>query len=409
MRLDRTLVIVALVVFAIAAVIGGVKMSRVERGRSEAPDAPGTLSLAVVGVEGLDVSILDRLSSEGRVPNLTRLMRGGVTAEFANLGKHTDRRITWTSLVTGVSPANQGVGGKITSHRGDVVDAPLTPEYRTVGTIWTALSDAGSGVAVLSWPGTWPVESVNGVMIGPYENYYLERLHHGNPLEAIYPIERHAELDPLIVGAGTNKRVDLARFIDLDTRLGYEALIGKGYETLDVAVAGDRSMVAMSRHLAADSSIGSLFVCLGGLEDVSQRFWHYSQTDVIEWEKIDDVTRRLLEGQVEALGTTIDRYYVFVDELLGELEGLVREDGVFVVVTDHGYEGLTINERGKLMIQQDMYSESGLWIMRGPGVARGVRIDGGSLLDFAPTVMKAAGIPIPETVEGAARAEAFAR
>jgi hypothetical protein len=409
MRLDRTLVILALAVFAVAAIVGGIKMSRIERGPAATPDASGTLSLVVVGIEGLEISILERLSAEGRTPNLTRLMTEGSTAEFANLGRHTDRRITWTSLVTGVSPENQGVGGTIVSHRGDVVDAPLMPEYRTVGTIWTALSDAGSGVAVLSWPGTWPVEPVGGVMIGPYEHYYLERAHQGNPLEAIYPIDRHEELDPLILGDGTHTRADLARFLNLGTRLGFEALIGMSYETLDVAVAGDRSMVAVSRHLATDPSIENLFVCLDGLEDVSQRFWHYSQTDVLEWEKLDDVTRRLLEGQVETLGTTIDRYYEFVDELVGELEELVAEDGVFVVVTDHGYDGLWINERGKLMIQQEMYSESGLWIMRGPRVARGARIDGGGLLDFAPTVMEAAGIPVPEVVEGTPRVEALRR
>jgi len=409
MRLDRTLVILALVVFVVAAVVGGIKMSRIERGPTAPPAVSGTLSLMVLGIEGLEISILERLSPDGRIPNLTRLMEEGATCEFANFGRQTDRRIAWTSLVTGVSPENQGMGGRIISHRGDEVDAPLTPEYRTVGTIWTALSEAGSGVAVLSWPGTWPVEPVNGVMIGPYEHYYLERAHHGDPNEALYPIERHAELDPLIVGAGTHKRTDLARFLDVDTRLGYEALIGKSYETLDVAVAGDRSMVAVARHLAADPAIENVFVCLDGLEDVSQRFWHYSQTDIIEWERIDDATRRLLEGQVETLGTTIDRYYEFVDELVGELVELVDDDGLFVVVTDHGYEGLRLDHRGQLKIQQHMYSDSGLWIMRGPGVARGERVDGGGLLDFAPTVMEAAGIPIPDAVEGTVRGEALGR
>lgn len=409
MKLDRTLVILALAVLAVAAVVGGIKMSRIERGPATPSDVSGTLSLMVVGVEGLEISILEKLSAEGRVPNLTRLMTEGATGEFTNLGKLTDRRISWTSLATGVSPENQGVGGKIVSHRGDLVDAPLTPQYRTVGTIWTALSDAGSGVAVLSWPGTWPVEPLNGVMIGPYEHYYLEREHSGNPLEAVHPIERHTELDALIVGRGTNTRKDLVRFLNLDTRLGLEALIGKTYEALDLAVAGDRSMAALSRHLAADPDIGSIFVVIGGLEGVSQRFWHYSQPDVLDWERIDSATRRLLGGQIETLGTTIERYYEFVDELVGEFEELVRDDGVFVVVTDHGYSGLRLDDRGQFKIGQHMHSDRGLWIINGPGVVPGARVDGGSLIDFAPTVMEAAGIPIPEVVEGAARGQALRR
>jgi hypothetical protein len=409
MRIDRTLVILAAVIVAIAAVVGGVKLSRTGRLAGTEQDVSGKLSLLVVGIEGLEISIVDRLSAEGHVPNLTRLMAEGTTAEFASLDRLKPREIAWTSLVTGVSPENQGVGGKILSRKGDLVDAPLTPQYRTVGTIWTALSESGSGVAVLGWPGTWPVEHLNGVMIGPYEHYYLERAHHGDPAEAISPIERFAELDPLIAGSGTNKRTDLARFVNLDSRLGLEALIGMSYETLDVAVAGDRSMVAVSRHLAADPAIRSIFVGLGGLDEVAQRFWHYAHPDVIEWDRVNDATRRLLGEQVEALGTTVDEYYEFVDGLLGELTALVRDDGLVVVVTDHGFEGLRVDDRGQLKIGQHMYSDKGLWIIRGPGVARGKRIDGGDILDFAPTVMEAAGIAIPDAVEGTARAEAFAR
>lgn len=409
MRLEKALVIVVVVVFALAAVIAGVKRSRIEREPEAPPPESGTVALVVVGIEGLELSIVERLSEEGRLPNLTQLMMEGATAEFANLGKLTDGRISWTSLVTGVSAENQGVGGKVMSPRGDMIDAPLTPDYRTVGTLWTALSDRGSGVAVLGWPGTWPVEELRGVMVGPYEHYFLEREHQGNPLEAVHPIARHAELDPLILGRGTSRRKDLTRFVLMDSRLGLEALIGKSYETLDIATAGDRSMVALSRHLAADSDIEAIFVALDGLEDVSQRFWHYAQTGVLEWDQMDRETRRLLEGQVEALETTIDRYYEFVDELLGELAALVDDGGVLAVVTDHGYSGLEVNEQGDLRIGLHMHSDSGMWIIRGQNVLEGARVDGGSLLDFAPTLAAAASIPLPDTVEGAACEAAFAR
>ena len=95
--------------------------------------------------------------------------------------------------------------------------------------------------------------------------------------------------------------------------------------------------------------------------------------------------------------------------LVGELEELVRDDGVFAIVTDHGYSGLELDDRGQFKIGQHMHSDRGLWIINGPGVVPGARVDGGSLIDFAPTVMEAAGIPIPEVVEGAARGQALRR
>lgn len=408
MRLDRTLIVLALVVLAAAALLFGVKNFGRERARTPPPVATGEVPLMIVGIDGLDLSIVERLTAEGRLPRIASLMREGAAVEFANLGRLTDPRISWTSLVTGVSPANQGVGGKIVSHRGDVVDAPLTPEYRTVGTLWTMLSESGSGVAVVSWPGTWPVEEVNGVMIGPYEHYYLEREHGGDPTEAVYPVARYAELDPLVTGRGTNRRKDLVRFVNVDTRLGLEALIGKSYETLDLAVAADRSVLALTRHLAADPAVESIFVTFGGLENVSQRFWHYANPDVIEWHRLSDDARELLEGQVASLGGTLERYYEFADEIVGELLELVGEDGLFAIVTDHGYSGLEVTEDGDLKIGQHMHSDEGFWIIRGPGIARGARVDGGSLLDFAPTIMRAAGMGVPDVVEGAVCEEVLA-
>jgi len=39
-----------------------------------------------------------------------------------------------------------------------------------------------------------------------------------------------------------------------------------------------------------------------------------------------------------------------------------------------------------------MHSDRGVWIMRGPSVRPGVSVDDCELFDFAPTLMKAAGI-----------------
>ncbi|MCK4679536.1 alkaline phosphatase family protein, partial [bacterium] len=188
MRVEKILIALVVVVLIVTGVIAVLKVT----GDEEEPTAvvvpeAGELSLVVIGIQGLEASMVERLTADGRLPNLARLIAGGATGSYATLGRNVDARIVWTSLVTGMLPENQGIGGKKLSRRGEIVDAPLVPQSRTVGTFWTFLADAGERSGVLGWPGTWPVEEIDGIMVGPHSTYILERKHGGTPSDAVYP------------------------------------------------------------------------------------------------------------------------------------------------------------------------------------------------------------------------------
>ncbi|MBD3349241.1 MAG: hypothetical protein GF400_08625 [Candidatus Eisenbacteria bacterium] len=409
MRTDRWLMIAIVVVLAASAVVFAMK-SRTPalRGRPDVDSSIGSLSLLVIGVKGLDTSIVERLSEEGRLPNITRLIEEGTLAEFETLDRGLDPKIVWTSLATGVSPENQGIGGTRVSPRGEVVPAPLVPKSRTVGTLWTALSEAGMPVGVVGWPGTWPVEEVEGAMVADYTVYYLERSHGGAPKRLVYPTELLDTVDPLVVPPGVYNRKDLAHFVNADEGLGLEALIGKGYEDLATAYAADTSMRDVAFALTAELPLEAEMVTLPGVEIVSQRFWLMANPDQIDWENLTEIVDEQVRGQIPALGDVIDRFYVALDEAVGELLTLAAEDATVAVVSDHGYDRLTYGEQGQPRTGAHMYDETGFWIMTGPRVAQGVRVEGRSLLDFAPTLAAAAGIELGDQVEGRVCREALA-
>ena len=400
MKLDRIIIAVAVCAFVAAAVVGAVKWRRSAPPSTTPESVPGTVSLLVVGLEGLEPSVVDRMVAAGRLPNLSRLLKEGASAEFPSLGKGVDRRISWTSLVTGVPPERQGIGAQVASPRGGTVAAPLVPASRTVDTVWTLLSKAGVRVAVLGWPGTWPVEQVNGLMVGPYGSYVLERAHGGRTVDAVHPSEAYAAVDTLVRAPTEFGRRDLARFVKEDSTLGLEALIGQNLETLTNAMAEPVTMVALARHAVADPGATAVFVYLGGVDLVSQRFWHYANPESVLPALKDAKARALFDEQVEALSGTIDLYYEYVDEVLGELIGTATEGATVAVVTDHGYAGIELDSSGNPMIGTSMHSARGFLILHGPGVAPGVRVTDAGFLDVAPTVMKAAGIEAPATVEG---------
>jgi hypothetical protein len=47
-----------------------------------------------------------------------------------------------------------------------------------------------------------------------------------------------------------------------------------------------------------------------------------------------------------------------------------------------------------------MHRDQGLLIMRGPGIQRGVRIEGAGIWDVAPTILHQLGLPIPQDMDG---------
>jgi predicted AlkP superfamily phosphohydrolase/phosphomutase len=366
----------------------------------ETATTPGRLSLLVIGVSGLEGSVIDRLMEQDRLPNLAALATAGAAGQFETLPRGTDPRIVWTSLVTGVSPENQGIGGKTMSPRGDLIDAALIPASRTVDTIWTVMNEQGESCAVLGWPGTWPAEELNGLVVVPHTTYVLERTHGGRVEELVYPVSAHEMVDPLMIDPGEITRRDLSRFINMDSALGLEALIGQNYIALAKAYAADRSVADLARHATSSTGVSSVLVCLAGIDAVSQRFWHYMDPEAIRQVDTSEDERRVLEGQVVALGGTVEAYYEFVDELVGELAELAGENATIAVVGDHGYAGVMLDEAGLPKVGSFMHREQGVFMLGGPRVVPGARAEGVSILDVAPTVMAASSIPLPADVEG---------
>jgi len=413
MKIEKVLTLLIVVVLIAAAVVAVVKLTGSRPAQVESPpvsEAPGDGSarLLVIGIQGLERTMVDRLSETGRLPNIAGLVSRGASGIYPTFGRNKDIAITWTSLVTGMLPENQGIGGTMISRRGDVIDSPLTPKHRTVGTIWTYLGERGERSGVVGWPATWPVEEIEGIMIGPLSTYTLERKHGGNPADGMSPVSEHERLDHLILDPEQFERRDLSRFVDVNTRLGLESLMGQNRVALAKAYAGDRSAVDVAKAMVGEASVDNLFVNLPGVDLASQRFWHYMDTEAIEKVEVGEDERRLLEGEIEALGGTVDLYYEFVDGLVGELLELAGDGATVALLSDHGYSGIMFDAMNMPKVGANMHSEEAMWVLAGPRVRAGALLDG-ALIDVAPTIMAAAGIEPSMELNGRVHEDALQR
>ena len=112
---------------------------------------------------------------------------------------------------------------------------------------------------------------------------------------------------------------------------------------------------------------------------------------------------------VAAFAPLIERYYERIDEIVGEL--LVHRDSRTMVVlcSDHGFAGHSgyPGFEGELAVGVSMHREDGIVIIAGPGITRGSRIDGATILDVTPTVLAALDIPLGEDMDGQPLSAAF--
>jgi predicted AlkP superfamily phosphohydrolase/phosphomutase len=106
--------------------------------RAAAPDRPG---LFVLGVDGLDPVILDRLMAEGKMPHFAALAREG---SYRRLGTSNPPQspVAWSNFVTGLDPGGHGIFDFV--HRD-----PAT--YLPISSATPPVEDPGSALEFFGW------------------------------------------------------------------------------------------------------------------------------------------------------------------------------------------------------------------------------------------------------------------
>ena len=105
---------------------------------AKAPDRPG---LFVLGIDGLDPVILDRLMAEGRMPHFAALAQEG---SYQQLGTSNPPQspVAWSNFVTGRDPGGHGVYDFV--HRD-----PAT--YQPISSATPPVEDHGTAVDLFGW------------------------------------------------------------------------------------------------------------------------------------------------------------------------------------------------------------------------------------------------------------------
>jgi predicted AlkP superfamily phosphohydrolase/phosphomutase len=115
-------------------------------------------------------AFVDRFVQEGRLPNLKRLMEGGVYAE-ALPSPPTLTSTNWTTIATGAEPTTHGVTDFLAHHSGEPLDKMadgFLSTYCQAEQIWVTAEKAGRRCIILDYPNSYPVNIKEGIHVGEH-------------------------------------------------------------------------------------------------------------------------------------------------------------------------------------------------------------------------------------------------
>ena len=285
--------------------------------------------ILAIGIDGGTFDLIRPWTEAGELPNLARLMAGGIHGPLES----TLPPITapaWTTFATGKNPGKHSVFDFIRPTMGGQFDLVNATSIRAP-TLWQILSQAGRTVGVMNVPVTYPPAPVNGFIIGgmlspvsgtfTYPDDLLERYDH-----QLKPYR----IAPQVQYKSGKEQEFTADLLDMVERRGEYAL-----------------------QLMADYPHDFLM-------------FHFQATDIIQhalWKSIDP-THPLYDPQTAArFGPALKQIYQRVDDYIGQLHDRAPDDTTIIVMSDHGFGPLhyVVNLNLLLLDQGLLKLKRGAW------------------------------------------------
>lgn len=364
---------------------------------------PTGQKVMVVGWDGADWLMMRPLLEQGRLPNVARLVKGGVSGDLRSEEPLLSPLI-WTTMATGKPVAEHGIADFLVKDAETGSRVPIGSDHRRVHALWTLLPAFDLTTDVVAWWATWPAERVQGTMVTDRVAYqlfdYEEGSGDGDAAGKVYPPDAWPAIREELVSAEEIGADRLSRFVDVDA-----AEVERRWESLPPERRQEDPVNHLRKIVATTSSYHRIALSL--LEDQADlSLFYYEGTDTVGHRFARFLPPRMAgvsDEEVAKLGGALPAFYEWCDELLGELLAAAGDDTLVILVSDHGFftgaarpEGDPADFAGAAPQWHRLH---GVLVGDGPGVDR-AEVKGASIYDLAPTVLAALGLPVPRDMEG---------
>ena len=348
--------------------------------------------LLLIGWDAADWQMIHPLIDAGLMPNLQRLVEGGVIGNLASLSPLLSP-ILWTSIATGRRAYAHGVHGFAEPLPDRSSIRPTGTLSRKCKALWNILSQSDRRSVVCGWQASHPAEPIRGAMISN-----LFAIPPANATPEDWPIPERSVQPPALAKDLADLRVH-PREIEGIT---IQQLIPRANELDQNDPLVRHRLGFLAQRLAEVISVHAL-----ATELLENQPWDFG---AVYYECIDQVGHEFMpfhppkmpqigDEDFEFYKDVMTGIYRFHDLMLQTLIELAGPNAHVMIVSDHGF--LSGTQRPHERVEPAQWHRSqGIFVLHGPGIRADARIEGANLLDVTPTVLTLLGLPIGEDMEG---------
>lgn len=354
-----------------------------------------------IGLDALDLKILEPLIKENKCPNFKKIMENGTYGEILSEEPMLSP-ILWTTISTGKSPQYHKIL-EFTQRNENGEEYPITSTSRRCKALWNILSEAKKNVAFICWWVTDPPEWTNGILISDRLSYQLFGI---SPQS--FELKKYLSPFPLIKlntkikSAEDISYEELKNIINIDKDEYIKAW--EDYKEkkdphknrinhLRAILASTLNIHNITLDILKDNKFSLVAPYFEGTDTAAHRFAQFLPP------KLDWVS----EEEYKKYKDGLPNFYIFIDGLLGEYLKILPEDSVIFISSDHGFQtgaGRPRSDPEDMVLgAPQWHRKTGTYILSGKNIRKG-KGDLISIKDIAPTLLYLQGLPVPEDMEG---------
>jgi len=249
--------------------------------------------LLIIGLDGVPYRLIKDLSETGIMPHTRSLIKEGTLRQMTSSIPEVSS-VAWSSIITGVNPAEHGIFGFTDITPGSY--KLYFPNFSDLKAIPFWNRDPSRRSVIINVPSTYPATSLNGVLISGFVSVDLER--------ATYP----KTLIP--------KLKDMDYRIDVDSNKAHSS-IELFLKDLDQTF---KARIKAYRYLWENLAWDTFMLVFTGTDRLS----HFL------WDAYEDLSHKYHQAFLD--------HFAQIDEVIGEIKDRVKEDEPMILLSDHGFE-----------------------------------------------------------------------
>lgn len=283
--------------------------------------------LVMIGIDAADWDVINPLLDSNKLPHLSYLLREGSHGKLRSFIRYPSPAL-WTTISTGVFPDKHGVQDFYSDTRLHI----------RVPTVFNILDGNTGSVGLFRWSATWPPVQNAGFTVPAYTarspETYPQKLCFLNDLAR--PVSKGSYIKG---GAqGLLNGIHFSTAIKSAIELIYEVITRPEQREwwyrrrlLETVIYGDVFTYLLRKYRPLFSAI--LFSIT---DDFGHHYWKYRQPELF-----DDVS----QAEARKYGDVIDKAYIAIDKVIGNILKTLPENTLVIVLSDHGQHAISPKTR----------------------------------------------------------------